>query len=1195
MFRKSILTLIMLFTFPAFASAWYVNAKTSPVSGQGTILPAGNQTYASGVNSGEYTVAPATDYKVSRVTLDGVAISPNGNGKYVAPYVAGKTWRYIVAYFAANTVNITTSVTGSGAIREDTFESLINIPVGSARQLLIIPNPGYAISSVTAPGATITTNPDGSRTAEFKSLQTDQTVAAVFVLIPLVSASAGNDVTTNGEGVAYAATLYGSATSNQGAISYAWSGTGLSFGSSTSAITSVYADTAGIYTATLTVISNGITRTDDATVTVSNRIAYLENLCTQCHAGTHPTVVTAYDTGAHKTKKVSCQACHDPGNGGHYSLRNPGCGTCHNQKHGPTFPNCRGCHDPHSTGWISGGSISHSDMTPSDAICGSCHAPSPHYGGNTSNKAQYMFTGQICASCHANGDLKANRGLLIDYASTGHGNVAGVFGLFREIDNICQRCHTTRGFIASLSGTTVTFDSSDTNEVLACNACHSDVATGAVRAVTSPFTLPLSNGATVTYDVPGSSGLCVNCHGGRETGDSIKNDPDADGIRGFINSHYLVAGGTLYNKTGYEYAGQTYDILGYHKNIGLANTSSTGTAGPCVACHMSRGTGHTWGFLTRDANGVITSINSTLCGKCHLAGITASALQATKEQYQAALEVLKAQLAAKEIHFYNAYPYFYAAPYVAGATNTPFTNWAGVYGLSKWKDVMGAAFNFNMLQHEPGAYAHNKIYALKLISDSISFLYDGDVATNDTAVAIDALTSIPQTQRELVKQALNLDYLTQPKYVGTDKCASCHASQYATYINTGHNFVLSKIANGSEPTFPYNNITGALLGISDDTTSDTTFGPDPDNIPGKTDNALGTPATYAAISYVVGGYGWKANWIDADGYIITGSKTQYNLPTYYRPESWSAYNNNEYNKKYDCGGCHTTGWKQYDATLNPRHQDNLPGISGTWEEGRISCEACHGAGGKHAATANKTAIARIATPRTPDQLRQNDQGYGLAVACAECHTRDGEKLYTAIPPYNSKFIKAGGSGAGGRITANNSLGQNHQSYDELLGVDPDNIVAGGLGKKLKAGKSCSTCHDPHKTTKYLRGIGNMAGPGVDAWCTSCHTVTFTPKVARHVYPTCSECNCIRCHMPNLVKSAISTTSFGRPDGDMKAHIFKIDLTKPAQFTADGKFMYPWIIKDYACGFCHADASSTSGPASRLGGTGKVHETVTTVP
>ena len=76
-----------------FADAWYVNAKASPLTGAGTITPSGNQSYPTGVDSGEYTVTPAAGKSVSRVTLDGANLSPGANGKYVVPYLAGKSWR----------------------------------------------------------------------------------------------------------------------------------------------------------------------------------------------------------------------------------------------------------------------------------------------------------------------------------------------------------------------------------------------------------------------------------------------------------------------------------------------------------------------------------------------------------------------------------------------------------------------------------------------------------------------------------------------------------------------------------------------------------------------------------------------------------------------------------------------------------------------------------------------------------------------------------------------------------------------------------------------------------------------------------------------------------------------------------------------------------------------------------------------
>jgi hypothetical protein len=38
---------------------------------------------------------------------------------------------------------------------------------------------------------------------------------------------------------------------------------------------------------------------------------------------------------------------------------------------------------------------------------------------------------------------------------------------------------------------------------------------------------------------------------------------------------------------------------------------------------------------------------------------------------------------------------------------------------------MGAAFNFNLLDHDAGAYAHNRMYVKRLVYDSIDWLDDG--------------------------------------------------------------------------------------------------------------------------------------------------------------------------------------------------------------------------------------------------------------------------------------------------------------------------------------------------------------------------------------------------------------------------------------------------------------------------------------
>lgn len=329
----------------------------------------------------------------------------------------------------------------------------------------------------------------------------------------------------------------------------------------------------------------------------------------------------------------------------------------------------------------------------------------------------------------------------------------------------CQRCHTATGaanFMTnpatydplnndfshlsgwakynSRSNPVYTGQTSPQNEVLYCWGCHTNAGTGALRnpgAITEKYTAGTTGdpATTVTYPDIAGSNVCMTCHLGRETGEVIKNNVDADGVRSFINSHYLAAGGTLFGTTGYEYAGLNYANPTFfkHDKIGSAAAAGTGTNGPCVGCHMTSANKHKFTNVTKEA-GVITGITSTACVTCHAGefALTATDLAEEEEEYVAALEVAKAALAAKGIHYYNAHPYFYTAAYVVGGTNTAFTNWASVYGLDKWKDTMGAAFNINLLLHDPGGYAHNRFYAKRLIWDSIDFIDDG-LLNNSTA------------------------------------------------------------------------------------------------------------------------------------------------------------------------------------------------------------------------------------------------------------------------------------------------------------------------------------------------------------------------------------------------------------------------------------------------------------------------------
>jgi hypothetical protein len=62
-------------------------------------------------------------------------------------------------------------------------------------------------------------------------------------------------------------------------------------------------------------------------------------------------------------------------------------------------------------------------------------------------------------------------------------------------------------------------------------------------------------------------------------------------------------------------------------------------------------------------------------------------------------------------------------------------------GATSGKNNMGAAFNYNLLEHDPGAFAHNRYYAKRLIFDSIDWLDDGTMNESvDLTGYADAIT-----------------------------------------------------------------------------------------------------------------------------------------------------------------------------------------------------------------------------------------------------------------------------------------------------------------------------------------------------------------------------------------------------------------------------------------------------------------------
>ena len=324
-------------------------------------------------------------------------------------------------------------------------------------------------------------------------------------------------------------------------------------------------------------------------------------------------------------------------------------------------------------------------------------------------------------------------------------------------------------------------------------------------------------------------------------------------------------------------------------------------------------------------------------------------------------------------------------------------------------------------------------------------------------------------------------------YVGAETCGNCHTDVYAVFMKSGHPWKLNPVVDGQPPTYPFTELPELPAGY-----------------------------TWDDISYVIGGYNWKARFMDKNGYIITDKPgasgdanylNQYNFanPVVGNDAGWAKYHSGEEKVKYTCGTCHTTGYSAAPDT----HQDGLPGIVGTWAEPGITCEACHGPGSLHAAN-----------PRGVEVKVDRD-----SELCGQCHLR----------------------GAPEAVNASGGFIQHHEQYEELF-------------QSKHMALNCVTCHDPHEGVVQLRQVGEQT---TRTQCENCHFKQETQqKLAVHM----AVAECVDCHMPRVTKSAVGDAA--RFTGDIRTHMMAIDSREIGQFSEDGKEALSQIGLDFACRHCH---------------------------
>ena len=290
-----------------------------------------------------------------------------------------------------------------------------------------------------------------------------------------------------------------------------------------------------------------------------------------------------------------------------------------------------------------------------------------------------------------------------------------------EVPGDCAVCHTATGMADYLatdrSAVGVLEHSVPVGTVVECATCHNDTAQQLSTAI-----FPSGEAAEM-----GNSAICATCHQGRASSDSVTaavGDAEADVVMpelGFINVHYKAAAATQMGdlaRGGYQYAGKTY--AGPFAHVPDLNS--------CTTCHNPHTTEpaavETCATCHKDVTefSVIRTTPIDVDGDGDVTEGIALEIAALQDVLGDAIMVYAKQIAGTPIVYdAHAYPYFFVDTDENGAVTEGEAIFPNRY--QSWTPrLLKAAYNYQYVAKDTGAYVHNPHYAIQLLYDSIQSL-----------------------------------------------------------------------------------------------------------------------------------------------------------------------------------------------------------------------------------------------------------------------------------------------------------------------------------------------------------------------------------------------------------------------------------------------------------------------------------------
>lgn len=333
-----------------------------------------------------------------------------------------------------------------------------------------------------------------------------------------------------------------------------------------------------------------------------------------------------------------------------------------------------------------------------------------------------------------------------------------------------------------------------------------------------------------------------------------------------------------------------------------------------------------------------------------------------------------------------------------------------------------------------------------------------------------------------------------PQFVGSNRCAACHAPQFAAWRHSHHGLAMQAAADST--------VRGDFANAEFSAGGKTTrFSRQGDKFHVRTEGPDGATQDYE-VTYTFGVEPLQQYLVPFPGGRLqcllvawdTERRRWFALPHQdVATSDWLHWTRPGQSWNTMCVECHSTG-------VQKRYDPETATFRTTWSEMMVGCEACHGPASLHVAWAEKPPAARPVAADAALVTRTSGLGHReLVNLCAPCHTRRSQWKDMVRPGedpldlFYPTLLSPGVFHPDGQI------------------LEEDYEVHSFLQSKMYAsGVQCTDCHDAHTGKTLAQG---------NELCARCHRADTYDSPSHHFHPSPRDgathpgAQCTSCHMP----------------------------------------------------------------------------------